>query len=203
MDRGRQAPEPGVVPGEPQPARDRPPGDPPNRDPMPPADPPVPDGDGPPGGDDGPSDATWSARSQTGEGYPARTRLGESAPGPSPGSAFPQDQAGAVRETDDPVYLAEDRSDAKGPQADAPRWHGGVRNPDHPEFHSVERRQVRPPEDPLLESVRALTLDEHDSRLAGADIAGSGGRDPETSGTRADEPGDPRRDLPDARPGST
>jgi hypothetical protein len=155
LDPERKAPEPGVVPGEPRPARDRGIGDPPDRDPMP------------------------------------------------PGDRAPGEDRGEDRDEDDPLYLAEDRSDAKGPQPDAPRWHGGVRNPDHPEFHSIGRRMDPIPDEPILDAVRGLTLDDRASRLAGADIAGSGGRDPDTEGTRADAPGDPRRDRPDARPSST
>jgi hypothetical protein len=180
LDPERKAPEPGVVPGEPRPARDRGIGDPPDRDPMPP-------GDRAPGEDRG-------HEGDRGEG---------GAGAPSESSPLPSDDPGAVRDEDDPVYLAEDRSDAKGPQPDAPRWHGGVRNPDHPEFHSIGRRMDPIPDEPILDAVRGLTLDDRASRLAGADIAGSGGRDPETEGTRADAPGDPRRDRPDARPSST
>jgi hypothetical protein len=210
LDPERKAPEPGVVPGEPRPARDRGIGDPPNRDPMPPGvrapgeehgdedD----RGEGGAGGDDQTS-ATWTARSLTDEAYPARAHLGESAPAPSESSPMPSDDPGAVRDEDDPVYLAEDRSDAKGRQPDAPRWHGGVRNPDHPEFHSIGRRMDPIPDEPILDAVRSLTLDDRASRLAGADIAGSGGSDPDSEGIRADAPGDPRRDRPDARPSST
>lgn len=129
----------------------------------------------------------------------------------APGDKDPVDRVDA--RTDDPYVLAEDRSDSRGPQQDAERWHGAVRNPDHPEFHDRDDR-VAPPEEPLIEATRSLVVDDVAERhaLAAADPAdpttvmpdraldpasGIGG----APGIRADDPADARRRLRDAEPG--
>jgi hypothetical protein len=86
------------------------------------------------------------------------------------------------------------------------RHHGGVRDPAHPDFFTTEHRDLPDPRDPLDQPERRLAVDDHASQTAGpgaATQAQVGGRTPVPGATRPDEPGDPRRDRPDAEPAST
>jgi len=75
----------------------------------------------------------------------------------APGDKEPVDLVAA--DTPDPYVVAEDRSDDRGPRPEADRWHGAVRDPDHPEFHDRDDR-VPPPEEPAVEAARALVEDD-------------------------------------------
>lgn len=88
----------------------------------------------------------------------------------------------------------------------APRAHGAVRNPTHPEYFDIGHRQLSDPVDALGDPVRRLVIDDHASltRGDGARTATTAGVDALAAdrwrvGPRSDVPGDPRRNLPDAQ----
>lgn len=105
--------------------------------------------------------------------------------------------------TDDPTRPADGLDPGEtGSVPLAPRHHGGVIDPAHPDFFTTAHRNLRPPDDPLAMPERRLTVDDHASQTAGPGAATQAtmGRPAETGETRPDAPGDPRADRPDAQP---
>ena len=109
--------------------------------------------------------------------------------------------------TDDPTSPADGMDPGEEHRAPAAaRHHGGVNDPEHPDFFTTAHRNLPAPVDPLDQPERRLTVDDHASQTAGpgaATQAQVGGRAPVPGATRPDDPGDPRRDRPDAEPAST
>jgi hypothetical protein len=94
----------------------------------------------------------------------------------------------------------------EGKTPDADRYHGGVKDPTHPDFFTVDHRYLPDPTDPLDAPERRQTVDDHASQVSGpgaATQAELGGRTPAPGHDRPDAPQDPRRDRPDAEPAST
>ena len=109
--------------------------------------------------------------------------------------------------TDDPTTPRDglDPGDAERVPA-APRHHGGVNDPAHPDFFTTEHRDLPQPTDLAGSAERALVVDDHASQTAGpgaATQAELGGRPPAPGSTNPDDASDPRRDRPDAEPSST
>ena len=87
-----------------------------------------------------------------------------------------------------------------------PRYHGGVNDPAHPDFFTVEHRNLAQPADLRGSPERALVVDDHASQTAGpgaATQAELGGRPPVPGSTDAGDQRDARHDRPDAEPSST
>ena len=88
----------------------------------------------------------------------------------------------------------------------APRYHGGVNDPAHPDFFTVEHRDLPQPTHLAGSDERVLVVDDHASQTAGpgaATQAELGGRPPVPGSIERDDERDPRRDRPDAEPSST
>jgi hypothetical protein len=134
-----------------------------------------------------------------------RGRLVPRDPAPSPD---PADAQGTPL-TDDPTPGGDRDGMDPGEERRSPavdRHHGGVKDPTHPDYFTVEHRYLPDPSDPLDQPERRLTVDDHASQTAGpgaATQAQLGGRTPSPGATRPDSPDDPRRDRPDAEPAST
>ncbi|HEX5828851.1 MAG TPA: hypothetical protein VFY23_15100 [Candidatus Limnocylindrales bacterium] len=99
---------------------------------------------------------------------------------------------------DDPTSPADglDPGD-EGRRPPAPRHHGGVIDPAHPDYFTTGHRSLPDPTDPLDQPERRLVVDDHASRTTGA----AGVTQPQAP--VPDPSGDPRRDLPVAEPDST
>jgi hypothetical protein len=88
----------------------------------------------------------------------------------------------------------------------APRYHGAVHDPAHPEFFTTEHRDLAQPADLRGSDERALVVDDHASQTAGpgaATQAQVGGRPPVPGSADAGDPRDPRHTRPDADPSPT
>ena len=110
--------------------------------------------------------------------------------------------------TDDPTAPADglDPGDASRRTPTDRRHHGAVDDPAHPEFATVEHRDLPQPADLVGGAERALVVDDHASQTAGPGAATQavlGGRPPVPGSTDSDDPRDPRRERPDAEPSST
>jgi hypothetical protein len=92
-------------------------------------------------------------------------------------------------------------TDARDARPQAPRWHGGIRDPGHPEFFDVDHRQLPDPVDVLDQPERRLVVDAYESmvRGAGADTAPPPGVASDPTGLDAAR----LERRPDAEPGST
>jgi hypothetical protein len=106
--------------------------------------------------------------------------------------------------TDDPT-LPNDGLDPGEEHAvpPAPRSHGGVDDPAHPDFFTTEHRGLPQAVDLRPQPERGLVVDDHASQTAGPGSATQAqvGGQPANPGTADPEaPGDPRRDRPDAQP---
>ena len=106
--------------------------------------------------------------------------------------------------TDDPT-LPNDGLDPGEEHAvtPAPRHHGGVDDPAHPDFFTTEHRGLPQAVDLRPQPERGLVVDDHASQTAGPGSATQAqvGGQPANPGTADPEaPGDPRRDRPDAQP---
>jgi len=112
--------------------------------------------------------------------------------------------AGKAAWTDDPT--APDDGLDPGEENEvppAPRYHGGVDDPAHPDYFTTEHRGLPHGTDLAGMPERDLVVDDHASQTAGAGAATQGevaGRAPIPGATDARMPGDPRRDRPDAQP---
>jgi hypothetical protein len=86
----------------------------------------------------------------------------------------------------------------------APRHHGGIDDPAHPDYFSTEHRRLPQAIDLTGMPERDLIVDDHASQTAGpgaATQADLGGRPAIRGSTDPAAPGDPRRDRSDAQPG--
>jgi hypothetical protein len=90
---------------------------------------------------------------------------------------------------------------------DADRHHGGVKDPEHPDFFSTDHRYLPRDVEVQGQPERSLVVDDHASATAGAgsrtqaQLAGPPPSSPDDP--RPDAPGDPRGRLPDAEPDAT
>ena len=84
----------------------------------------------------------------------------------------------------------------------APRHHGGVDDPAHPDYFTTEHRHLPQSMDLRGQPERDLVVDDHASQTAGPGSATQAAMgQPATPGSAdRNTPGDPRRDRPDAQP---
>ena len=88
----------------------------------------------------------------------------------------------------------------------APRYHGGVDDPAHPDYFTTEHRGLPQAMDLRGQPERGLVVDDHASQTAGAGAATQaelGGRPPVPGSTDAGDPRDPRHGRSDAEPSPT
>jgi hypothetical protein len=109
--------------------------------------------------------------------------------------------------TDDPTRPRDGLDPGEEHEAPAAsRHHGGVKDPAHPDFFTVDHRYLDDPSDPLAMPERRQVVDDHLSQTVGAGAATQaeiGGVPGKPGETRPDTPGDPRADLPVPAPDST